>query len=308
VGDVSLLQPHGPHQNGGEISGGSITGIAWNGSAYQIFSAMATSAEQTYYVRTDGSDANNGSANSPGEAFATINGALNYLNSTRSIRPGSEITIVLGTPGTYAAPSGNIPTWLGSIVITGNIANQSAYIISGNGTGVAGGVIGCGGGMQVYLQGLTIANTGTIANGLLVMQSGSVSLQNVTFTAAAGNAYAHIAALNGGAVWVGSGCIFGSGAGEALLASGNGNIFVTANIEILDNLAWSTACVVASYGGVVIFNSGVSIKDAGGVAPTGNTGYRYQALGNGVICTNGGGASFIPGNTAGSLTSGGQYL
>ncbi len=38
------------------------------------------------------------------------------------------------------------------------------------------------------------------------------------------------------------------------------------------------------------------------------TGTRYTANGNAVINTNGGGASYFPGNAAGSTATGGQYL
>jgi hypothetical protein len=36
-------------------------------------------ANKTWYVRTDGSDANDGSANDAAHAFRTIQGAINYI-------------------------------------------------------------------------------------------------------------------------------------------------------------------------------------------------------------------------------------
>ena len=118
----------------------------------------------------------------------------------------------------------------------------------------------------------------------------------------------HLGAIDGGAIYVESGCIVGSGMGCALSASGNGNIFVGSNIEILDNLAWSGACLQVTMCGTITFYAGTKIVDAGGVAPTGNTGQRYSASSNGAICTNGGGASFAPGSVAGATLTGGQYI
>jgi hypothetical protein len=38
------------------------------------------------------------------------------------------------------------------------------------------------------------------------------------------------------------------------------------------------------------------------------TGARHSVTGNGYLFTNGAGASYLPGNAAGSTASGGQYL
>ena len=38
------------------------------------------------------------------------------------------------------------------------------------------------------------------------------------------------------------------------------------------------------------------------------TGTRYSVTNNGVVFTNGGGATYLPGNAAGSSANGGQYL
>jgi hypothetical protein len=45
-----------------------------------------------------------------------------------------------------------------------------------------------------------------------------------------------------------------------------------------------------------------------GAGVAGTTGKRYQSDGNSVIFTNGGGASYFPGNSSGTTATGGQYF
>ncbi|MEX7103004.1 hypothetical protein AB2C27_31920, partial [Pseudomonas aeruginosa] len=72
-------------------------------------------ASPTLYVRTDGNDANDGSANTPAKAFATIAAAA-AKGASAFYLGGKTLTIQLGNTGTYTGP-GNLPATNGTILI-----------------------------------------------------------------------------------------------------------------------------------------------------------------------------------------------
>ena len=89
-------------------------------------------ADRTYYVRTDGNDANNGLADTSGGAFATIQKAFDHLADRIDIN-GKVITIQLQTGVTHAGGNagGRFITGRGPIFISGSAVNNTDTIISG---------------------------------------------------------------------------------------------------------------------------------------------------------------------------------
>lgn len=78
------------------------------------------SGSRTYYVRTDGDDANTGLANTSGGAFATIQKAIDTAYNLIDLN-GNNVTISVGD-GTYT----------GGISLVGNMAGKGTLTITGN--------------------------------------------------------------------------------------------------------------------------------------------------------------------------------
>jgi hypothetical protein len=113
-------------------------------------------------------------------------------------------------------------------------------------------------------------------------------------------AQSHMQATNGGAISCFSAyTINGSAQWHALTQTGGGVTMFGQTVTLSGTPAFTQAFVASSLLGFV---SIASITYSGAA-----TGVRYSASGNGVINTSGGGASFFPGNTAGTTSTGGQY-
>lgn len=91
-------------------------------------------ANATYYVRTDGSDSNNGSANTSGSAFLTIQKAIDVVSALDINIYSVTINVA---DGTYTGTNTVKSAWLGSgtVSIIGNVTTPANVIIdpaSGN--------------------------------------------------------------------------------------------------------------------------------------------------------------------------------
>lgn len=301
--DAAFSTAIGGYPRGAVISGTSA-GVLWlniaddntsnpdTGGANWINILVALNQATTFWVRTDGNNNNNGSANTAGSAFKTIAGALAYIQRIYGT-PNQAITIRLGIPGTYDTVS--ISGFAGTLTILGDIANQGSYILTGS-SGLS--VITA----SVVLSGITLFYaSGAVQHNLQVGGGANVGVDHVTFSGVNQSAWAHIFASGGGTITVGSGNIFSSNAFTAMLASLGGVIFCStgSSITFSSNPSFASATVVARQCGIADF----SLVTFSGAA----TGKRYDTLLNGVINTNGGGANFIPGNSAGTTATGGQY-
>lgn len=252
-------------------------------------------ANRTYYFRTDGSDSNSGLADTSGGAFLTfakvmaVAAALDFNGYTVTIQFGSEST------KTWTAACAILPwTGGGTLSIVGNgaantiISTTSADAIS-------------------YLAGYA---TGTINISALKVQ---------TTTSGTGM---HFVGAN---VALGSGLEFGACAthhiyadqGTLLTAASNYTISGGATIHCLVEVTSyvKTANITVTLTGTPAFGADYVLVDFGSVGRMNNmtfsgaaTGTRYSATLNGLIYTNGGGANYFPGNSAGSTASGGQYV
>ena len=87
-------------------------------------------ANRTYYVRTDGSDSNNGLANSSGGAFLTIQKAIDVVAATLDLGIYS-VTISVAN-GTYTGQIAlkSLTTAGGIVTITGNISTPANVVIT----------------------------------------------------------------------------------------------------------------------------------------------------------------------------------
>lgn len=253
-------------------------------------------ANSTFYIRTDGNDANDGSANNAVGAFQTIAGAQAYIRDRYGV-PGRPIIFKLGAPGTFAqAAISNMPAGL---TIEGDLANQGGYVLAGTG-GIA--VTGS----TVDLRGLSISLMGTPTQHALTSgANGSVILNAVTFGGVGQTTWSHILAASGQVTVVGgaSSVSFTANARRALHATGGGGIYMATGAGLyfsVANYTYADAVVFATTGGAIELGNGTVTGSA--------IGQRYRADLNGVISTAGGGANFIPGSSAGTVATGGQYV
>lgn len=297
-------------ENGNALTGGELDGVAmgfydstlgggaggiklfpWGNALNRKRVLPASVSQLTLYVRTDGNDANDGSANSAAKAFATIAGALTYAK--RYDLNGKSLKIKLGLAGTYAiATLIDQTTFSGSsLVIEGDTAAQASYVLTSY---VAFSKV------NVSLAGLTINNAVSMGATILYLLSGaSVDITNVTLSYTGTGLANHIAAQFTSTLTINGGCIISGSAFAAVNLSTGSTATLLANLTVSGTPAFSN-CFCRATQCSVWRSSGVTISGAA-------TGTRYNADLNGVLSTSGGGANFFPGSVAGTTSLGGQY-
>ena len=252
-------------------------------------------AARTYYVRTDGSDANTGLANTAGGAFLTIQKAIDVVCDTID-NAGYDVTIQLGD-GTYTgAAAFRRFVGRGAVTLQGNAGTPGNVVIS---TTSADAVRVEGAGIDVVVKDLELRTT-TAGNCLAVSGPCRVSYSNVRFGACAS---AHLLADRTGYIrCTGSYAIVGAAVYHWHCTNGPGLIFITGGNTV-------TITGTPAFSGVFAATGNNASIVCGGLTFSGSaTGTRYSATTNGVINTNGGGASYLPGNAVGSTGTGGQYV
>lgn len=274
-----------------------VRGLLGSASAPALQVAMGVrellTASRTYYVSTTGSDSNDGLA--IGTPFATIAKALTVISATIDTA-GFAVTIQLAD-GTYTNSVGVIPSWVGGgqVIINGNVSTPSNVIL-----------------------------TSSISTGVVnVTNPGHVKVQNLKLQSTVGNC---LSVTGGGSKsTVGVGVVFGTCAGVHIQANAQSLITVGSGYTINGNAQMH----VAASGGIINFSSGITITltgtpafsvrycqavllgylNASGLTFSGSaTGARYFSGTNSIIFTNGGGASYFPGDSAGAASSGGLYI
>lgn len=246
---------------------------------------------RTYYVRTDGSDANDGLENTAERAFLTVARALAVVSQFLDLG-GYTVTVQLGT-GTHARVTHSAAIFGGGyVLITGDAATPS----------------------NVIFGGVTLAAPGEIrVSNMVLNATGSYAL-------AASGTGARISALGGltyGAASAAHLNATGPGARVGVFASYTINGAAPKHVEALQggHFAQSSAATV-TISGTPAFSSAFAFADRAGVidytvTPTFSgaaTGKRYQADRLSLINANGGAsATFFPGDSAGSTATGGQY-
>ncbi|TWB19525.1 hypothetical protein FBZ99_101298 [Rhizobium sp. ERR 1071] len=286
----------------GDLPPGSIIKLKYAGTAW-LFVGIAYSevplfpaAGTTIYVRPDGNDSNDGSANDAGHAFVTISGAINYIKQKYVLSSGG-VGIKLGVPGTYASP-GIVTGYAGTINIVGDASAQANYVISGAG---AGAMIGGAGGASLGFSGVTLLNNNTSAH-TTSFTSGSVgSFGFVTFQASGSNTtQSHVFVSSGATANIGTGIVIASGCGFCWQATSGSIVFSTGTITFNGTPSFAQAVAYATMGGTITCQPTTAMSGSA-------TGARYTATLNGIINSSGQGANYFPGSVAGTTSTGGQY-
>lgn len=264
----------------------------WNGTLWAPAKAREVlTANRTYYVRTDGSNSNNGLANTAGGAFLTLQKAwdtilgldLGGFDVTIQVADGTYTNGILTTKG----PIG------GNALINGNATTPGNVIVSKT----AGDCFNFSAPCRVELRNL---ETRTTTSGDCVAASyGALVVIGVGLRFGA-CAAAHMRSSSGGFIqnFAANYSIVGGAAHHMFGASGK-FIMAGSTVTLTGTPAFSAAFAAIQEQSSLMAYSGTYSGSA--------TGLRYFVSMNSIIQTYGGGASYLPGSTAGSTATGGQY-
>ncbi|MBR0882486.1 hypothetical protein ABIF65_004122 [Bradyrhizobium japonicum] len=256
-------------------------------------------AARTYYVRPDGSNANNGLADNAGGAFLTIQKAIDVVASLDlSIY---QVTVIVRPGGGGNLHGGNLlKNYVGALapIIVGDETTPGNVVVDGNGSSafISDNV------RPWHIRGMRIRAT-SAGSGFDASSGGIIYFQKIDFQTF-NQGYAHMRA-SGAAIIAATGNYTISGdAGFHLLAVNNGYManYLAGTVPLTGTLNFSQGFAYAKQGGV-LYTSGMTFNPAGATV----TGPRYAATSNGVIATGGGGANYFPGSIAGSISNGGIY-
>jgi len=248
-------------------------------------------ADRTYYVRTDGSNSNTGLANTAGGAFLTIQYAIDHVATldtsiyqvTISVQDATWTeNLVLAQPVGAIAPilRGNTTTPANCL-----LDPPAGHCIAASGKNIRWTIEGFKfqggtGGSNIYLFGANITlgvnDWGATGGGISwTVSSQAYLLCNVNQTISAGQAVGFIYNDNARIDWTGG------------------------TVTLSGTPDFSAFCYTRSCGTTYI--SGTTFSGSA-------TGSRYNVILNGAIITDLAGATYLPGNAAGTTSTGGQYL
>lgn len=273
-------------------------------SAIQTLGRIKLTSDLQLYVSPSGSDSNTGL--SSGSPFQTIQHAWNVI---AQVYDGGGYQAYMNLhDGTYTSGLYTVYPAVGfnAVHIVGNTGTPSNVLISvTNSPGISFSLPGV---PAAYVSGVKITATGTAGPsdlgdqgyGLVARDIMLVEFTNVEFGACSVN---HIWAGRGGCVHV-AGSYKISGSSLSHYACGNGGmLFATpasaSTVTITGTPAFATSFAYANIFG----NMQTTNLTFSGSA----TGTRYISSLLSSIATNGAGASYFPGNSAGSTLYGGQY-
>lgn len=251
-------------------------------------------ANRIYYVRADGSNANNGLANTADSAFATLQKAWDTLVTVDL--NGFTVTIQLADGVYTGGLNAIVPPIGGNVVVNGNAATPANVVISATGSHA----INVGTLAQVTVHHCKVQTTASGA-ALHALGAGAQIIigPGMMFGACVD---AHIYAQSGGYIRAGNSYTVSGGAQRHYFSQLGGLIEGFLSIVTLSGSpAFPTGFAVASALANISMFSLTFSGSAGAATP------RYNATLNSVINTFGGGANFFPGTSVGSAASGGQY-
>lgn len=244
-------------------------------------------ANRTYYVRSDGSDGNDGLSNSSGGAFLTIQKAINVVAALDL--NGKAVTIQVGG-GTYSAGVSVSTAFVGGVpLLQGDAATPGNVVIS-----VTGNAIHVSNGAELSVGGFKLM-TATAGNGLNTTGAGRINVVGKMEFGACATAHMH--SSYAGQIAVSADYTISGGALYHWWSeTAGGSIAVIGRTVTLSGTpaftAFANATIVAQIVAVSNTYSGTA------------TGSRYSATLNGVILSAG---ATLPGNAAGATATGGQY-
>jgi hypothetical protein len=280
VGDVSLFQSLGS-ANWKELDFQRVAGVR-----------EVLTAARTYYVRTDGSDSNNGLANTAGGAFLTIQKAVDVLCNTLD-NNGNAVTIQVAD-GTYTGAV-SLKTYVGSAMPTvqgnnGAPANVLISVTSANAFALSSAA-------TWQINDLKIVTT-TSGYCITATNNARIGFSNINFGAGASG---HILGQNYGVLTATGNYAISGGAPFHIIGTDGAAITIAGmTVTLTGTPTWGTAfCYLRT---LAILSTSNTATFTGAA-----TGSRYNISLNAAAFVNGQGTAYFPGSTAGATATGGQY-
>lgn len=289
VGDTSLRQDLASTAN--TSVGGGMVGL-YAGTVYTHVREKLQGA-RTYYVRMDGSDSNNGRANTNVGAFLTIQRAVREVMNRIDLN-GNNIVIQVAD-GTYNDPVKVLSPWVGQglVEIVGNVGVPSNCLVSVND---AQGVFYGEKSAAFNVRGFAIYNAG----------GDGVSSQSSAFINAGAMEYRYCQAsqlVAGGQafLYLSANYSITQGGGSSHLHTGSPGLIFAGDITctITNNPAYSAYFAGAANGSIVV--KGITFTGAA-------QGARYLAHKHGIVETHPGYNPALPGTIEGREATGGGYV
>jgi len=250
-------------------------------------------APTTFYIATTGSDSNTGLTSgspwlTPGHAYAVLTSLYDFGGQDVTVQAAAGTYSFAGLQFTNPWSGGGTLTFQGDLVTPDNVVFNSS-------------------GLYVFLNSCTLPGvlnfygmkiTAAAGAGIRNIGIGSMQFKNLDFGLCA--SYHNAAAVTGAIVKAVGPYTISGGAQAHLFAGQNGFMQATANVvTITGTPAFSTAYAVALGLGNVSGNGATFIGTA--------TGVRYNASGNALIQSGGGGPNYFPGDSVGVTSLGGVY-
>lgn len=243
-------------------------------------------AARTYYVRTDGSDSNNGLADSSGGAFLTIQKAMEVVGNLDNATFG--VTVQART-GSFTGPV-FLPLMVGTglLDIVGDTTTPSNCSISSGSV-----CFQAADNARAIVRGFKVSGAG----GIRAIRGGGIFYNSIDFGSC--STY-QIEATNGG--WLqstGSYAISGSSPKHITCTVLSRVVLAGGTITLTGTPAFSDAFVRCTAVSAVQVQASAFSGSA--------TGARYRVESNAVVDTGGAGATYLPGNASGTVDSTGVY-
>ncbi len=244
-------------------------------------------ANRTYYVRSDGSNGNDGLADTAGGAFLTIQKAMDVL-ATIDFN-GFTVTVQV-RDGTYAGFT--VPVTVGQatvakLVIQGNSSTPANVAITS--------AMSLGPGARATIKDMAVTSAG---HGLVADGAGAAcAFANIAFGACTS---AQIYVASGATMTMTGNCSF--------TGSSQVRVWARWNAVYVEEFRTCTYTSTPAYSVANMYVlSGATASSAVSTQTGSATGVRYNVQGGALVETGGGGVNFYPGNSAGSTSNGGLY-
>lgn len=243
-------------------------------------------AARTYYVRTDGSDSNNGLTDSSGGAFLTIQKAMEVVGNLDNATFG--VTVQVRTGGFTGPVFLPLMVGTGLLDIVGDTTTPSNCSISSGSV-----CFQAADNARAIVRGFKVSGAG----GIRAIRGGGIFYNSIDFGSC--STY-HIEATNGG--WLqstGSYAISGSSPKHITCTVLSRVVLAGGTITLTGTPAFSDAFVRCTAVSAVQVQTSVFSGSA--------TGARYRVESNAVVDTGGAGATYLPGNASGTVDATGVY-
>lgn len=249
--------------------------------------------DRTYYVRTDGSDANNGLADTAGGAWASLQHAADVVFGTLDLG-GHNVTVKIAD-GSYAAGVYALGEQVGAgrIIFAGNNAAPGNVVVNGAAGPYQTFRAEAGAFLTVRDMELRSATAGLLG----ASRGARVYFSNVRCGT---SNYHQIRAEDGGVVFAEGDYAIVGNSGQTHWSAASAVIRVQARtITLLGTPNFASSFAAAAMGGALYVNGNTFVGSAVGV--------RYVIESNAAALTNAAGPSYLPGSAMGTTTTGGQY-